>query len=70
MQERVINELVCGLGVLNLFMGVKMDFFLAFKNLGFKATPASLAEEAKCSERYCREWLECCASHGYVEYLA
>ena len=62
----MLGELVGGLAILNIFMGVRLGFWEAFKRCNWKLSSIELAKEVGCSERYCREWLECISAHGYL----
>ena len=66
-QERLFVELNGGLSSLNLQLGYRLGLIQALAD-GHACTPAELALEVDCSERYVREWLECMAAGEYLEY--
>lgn len=66
-QERLFTELNAGLSMLNLQLGYHLGLFQVLSSSG-PIDSDSLAEETGYSERYLREWLECMAAGGYLDY--
>ncbi len=66
-QERLFVELNGGLSSLNLQLGFRLGLIQALAD-GRAFSPAELALEVRCSERYIREWLECMTAGEYLEY--
>jgi 2-polyprenyl-3-methyl-5-hydroxy-6-metoxy-1,4-benzoquinol methylase len=53
--------------VLNIYLGHRLGFFRALAERG-PSTPAELAKDTGCAERYVREWLECLVVNEYLEH--
>jgi 2-polyprenyl-3-methyl-5-hydroxy-6-metoxy-1,4-benzoquinol methylase len=66
--QRIGDEVSTAMSVLNLYLGYRLELFLALDETG-PATPEYLARSTGFSERYLREWLECMAVSGYIEHL-
>jgi len=66
-QERLFVELNGGLSSLNLQLGYRLGLIQALAD-GRAFSPAELASEVGCSERYIREWLECMTAGEYLDY--
>jgi len=66
-QERLFTELNSGMSILNLQLGHRLGLFQALNGSG-PTDSATLAERTGYSERYLREWLECMAVGGYLDY--
>ena len=52
---------------LTLDLGHRLGLFQALADSG-PITPLQLSERTGCAERYIREWLECTAAGGYLNY--
>ena len=65
--QRIGDEVNTAMSVLNLYLGYRLELFRALDETG-PATAERLARATGCSERYLREWLECMAVSGYLEY--
>src|SRR5215207_2792456 len=65
--ERIFNETNSALSCLTLHLGHKLNLFNILKESG-PITSSELSHKTKYSERYLREWLECMAVNGYLEY--
>lgn len=66
---RAIGDLSAGYGGVMVSIGSKLGLYKAMAGAG-PLTPAELASETGCAERYVREWLNAQAAGGYVEYHA
>lgn len=66
-QERLLTELNSGMSILNLQLGYDLGLFQVLSSASPIGSPA-LAEQTGYSERYIREWLECMAVGGYLDY--
>ncbi len=65
--ERVLTEVNGAMSVLNIYIGHKLGLYRSLAESGL-VTPAQLAQKTGYSERYLREWLECMAVGGYLDY--
>ena len=65
--ERLFGDVNGAMTVLNVYLGHRLGFFRALAASG-PATPAELARETGCAERYVREWLECMAVNEYLAH--
>jgi 2-polyprenyl-3-methyl-5-hydroxy-6-metoxy-1,4-benzoquinol methylase len=65
--ERLFGDVNGAMTVLNVYLGHRLGFFRALAE-GGPTTPAELAKETACAERYVREWLECMVVNEYLEH--
>jgi 2-polyprenyl-3-methyl-5-hydroxy-6-metoxy-1,4-benzoquinol methylase len=65
--ERLFGDVNGAMTVLNVYLGHRLGFFRALAESG-PTTPAELAQETGCAERYVREWLECMVVNEYLEH--
>lgn len=66
-QERLFAELNSGMSILNLQLGYRLGLLQVLSRSSPIDSPAQ-AEQTGYSERYIREWLECMAAGGYLDY--
>src|SRR5918999_1232967 len=67
LSERVINETNSAISCLTLYLGHKLDLFNSLRKEG-PITTEELSKNAKYSERYLRERLECMTVNGHINY--
>ena len=67
--ERLFTELNAGMSCMTLYLGYHLGLFQALADAG-PVTPGKLARITSYSEKYLREWLECMAAGGYLDYDA
>jgi ubiquinone/menaquinone biosynthesis C-methylase UbiE len=65
--ERILTEVNGAMSVLNIYLGHKLGLYRSLADAG-DITPKELARRTGYSERYLREWLECMAVSGYLDY--
>jgi 2-polyprenyl-3-methyl-5-hydroxy-6-metoxy-1,4-benzoquinol methylase len=65
--ERILGEVNSAMSVLTIYVGHKLGLYRALAESG-PVTPSQLAQKTGYSERYLREWLECMAVGGYLDY--
>lgn len=64
-----VTDMSAGHGGLMIVIGNKLGLYKAMAGAG-PLTSADLAKRSGCAERYVREWLNCQAAGGYVNYHA
>jgi 2-polyprenyl-3-methyl-5-hydroxy-6-metoxy-1,4-benzoquinol methylase len=65
--ERLFSEINAAMSCLNMYLGHRLGLFKALAE-SKSSNVAELARGTGCNERYLREWLECMAVGGYVDY--
>jgi 2-polyprenyl-3-methyl-5-hydroxy-6-metoxy-1,4-benzoquinol methylase len=66
--ERILTDVNSAMSCLNVYVGHQLGLFRALADSG-TVTPGELAKKTGFSERYLREWLECMAVGGYLDYV-
>lgn len=64
-----VGDMSAANGGVMISIGNKLGLYKAMAGMG-PITAAELAARANCAERYVREWLNCQAAGGYVDYHA
>jgi 2-polyprenyl-3-methyl-5-hydroxy-6-metoxy-1,4-benzoquinol methylase len=65
--ERILTEVNSAMSVITIYVGHKLGLYRSLAESG-PVTPAEMAQKTGYSERYLREWLECMAVGGYLDY--
>jgi SAM-dependent methyltransferase len=65
--ERILTEVNSAMSVITIYVGHKLGLYRLLAE-SEPVTPAELAQKTGYSERYLREWLECMAAGGYLDY--